>query len=181
MISRDERIVSLGHQLEKTAVNVDAIAAGPKVKHPMPVEFCKTPDTFGLEIFEQLRPVVVVSLAEQLHQPLPLAARGRLLQGHFEQRRVPPAHFVVAVIAEHARIIAQRQNLVARDLIHPRDDVRVPHVQPGHAASHADGQHRNESHVRVAALPQSRIIAPSAYGGEVPRLKPLQRGPGPAV
>src|SRR5713226_3822788 len=49
----------------------------------------------------------------------------RLLKGHLEQDRVPPAQLVVAVIADQPRIVAQRQNLVARDLLHPVEDLRV--------------------------------------------------------
>jgi len=115
------------------------------------VEFLKAGSSFRLEIVQQFRPLVVVGFPEQLQQPPALAARGRLFQRHLKEGRVPPTHFVVAVITEQARIIAHRQDLFARDLMHPRDDVGVPHIPPRCAGPHADGQHRYEGHVRVTA------------------------------
>ena len=68
-----------------------------------------------IEIAQQLRPVGVIRLPEQFDEPPALAAGGGLFEGHFEEDSVPPTHLVVAVVAEQARVIAERENLFARD------------------------------------------------------------------
>ena len=104
-----------------------------------------------------------------------------MFERHLEKGGIPPTHFVVAVITKQARIIAERQDLIARDLVHPRDEVCVPHIPPRRAARHADSQHRSESHVWIATLFQGAEIAPRANGRELPELEPLQGGLGPPI
>ncbi|HKQ40003.1 MAG TPA: hypothetical protein VJ063_18135 [Verrucomicrobiae bacterium] len=133
------------------------------------------------EISQQLRPVIAICLAQQLQESLPLAARGGLFQRHFEQNAVPPAHFVVAVIADHSRVVAQGHDLFARDPVHALRDLRVPHVPPRRSRGRSDMQHWRKCYIRVAALLQRRKVAPPAHGGETPRPEPLQRSLSPTI
>ena len=176
-----EGVITFCHQTEKSAVGTDAIAARPQIKHTALLQFLKTLCAFGLEIVQEFRPVVMISLPEQLDESLPLAAGGCLLQRHLEQRRVPPAHFVVRVITKDSRIVTQRHNLVAGNLMHMRNDVRVPHIQPGHAGHGANVQNRCEGHLHRMALLQYFEIAPRTNGGEAPGLEALESRLGPSI
>ena len=110
-----------------------------------------------------------------------MPAGGRLLQGHLEQDGIPPADLVVAVVADHARIVAQRENLFARDLVHALNDFRVPHIPPGRPGRRADMQHRSERQVCGTAMSHGWKVAPSAYGGKAPGFEPFQIGFGPSI
>ena len=134
-----------------------------------------------LEISQQFRPVVLVRLPEQFDEPLALPAGGRLLKRHLKEDGIPPADLIVAVITDHTRLVAQRENLVARHLVHAVDDLRVPHVPPGRAGSRSDMQHGRERQICVTATSQCLEIAPSADSSKSPGLEPLHSGVGPQV
>ena len=67
-----------------------------------------------------------------------------------------------------ARILAQLNDLIAGDLVHSANDLRVPHVPPWSAGSGPDVQDGNERHVHIRHLPQGLKIAPRADRGEAP-------------
>ena len=130
----DQGIVAFGQQSEKAALDLDAIAAGAQKEHAVPIQVLPILNAGGrLEIPQQSRPFIAIGFPKQLDEPLPLSARGSLLQGHLKKDGVPPADLVVAKITDQTRVVAQRQNLLARDLVHAVHDLRVPHVPPRRA------------------------------------------------
>src|SRR5206468_1306685 len=150
----NQGVVAIGQELEKPPFDADSMATGPQKKHSVLTECLPILHAgSGLEISQQFRPVVSVGLPKQFDEPLTLPAGWGLLQRHFKQDRIPPAHFIVAVITEETRIIAQSENLFASDGVHAVDDLRVPHVPPRRAGSRADVQNRRKGKLLRTGVP----------------------------
>src|SRR5207253_2460904 len=110
-----------------------------------------------------------------------LSAGGGLFQGHVEERGVPPTHFVVGVVANEARIVAQREDLRRRDLVHPLNYFFIPHIPPWRAHRGAQMQDRSQTFQRVSGNLQKIGVAPAADGCEFPAFEPLQSAVSPSL
>jgi hypothetical protein len=89
----NQRVIAFRQQPKKLALNADAVATRPQKDHSVLAE--RVPILYSgswLEIPQQFRSIV--------------------LQCHLKQNRIPPAHFIVAVITDHPRVIAQGEKIV---------------------------------------------------------------------
>ena len=178
----DQGVVAFGQQPEKLAFGADSVPAGAQEEHAVPLQVLPILHAGSrIEIFQQLGPITSVDLPQQVDQSPTLAAGGSLIEGHLEQNGIPPTNLVVAVIADHTRVVAQFQDLIARNFFHSVYDLWVPHVPPRGAGRGPDVQHRRERYIPVLALSECLEIAPAANRREAPGLQALQRRLGPSV
>src|ERR1700680_1539158 len=109
-----------------------------QMEHAVLPQILPTSNPFGLKIFNQFGPVTMVGFLQQLHQPPSLATGGGLLKSPLEQCGIPPSDLIVAGVAKPTWLLAPPPELRARHLVHPPDDLRIPHVQPRSAGRGPD-------------------------------------------
>src|SRR5947207_1687583 len=134
-----------------------------------------------IEISQQRRPIIVIRVPKYSNQALALAAVRSLLESHLKKDGVPPTDFVVAIVANQSRIVAERENLLASYPVHSISDLGIPHIPPRRASGRPNMEHRRKPYVVIGAGSQGLKIAPSANSGETPGFEPFQGGVGPKI
>src|ERR1043166_5675879 len=137
-------VVAFGQETQKLAHDSNTVPARLQEEHATAGKLPPAISFLRVKVLTKFFPVVLISLAQELDESSSLFTRRGLFQRHLPQGGIPPAEFVVAVVAQQMRVIPDGQDLLARDVFHTPDVPGIPHVPPGRARSRSNMQNRGE-------------------------------------